>query len=95
MNYYQQGDVLLFEAKELPKGLRASGKVLYKGQNHSHALEGKFSVLKSKTQTFLKSQECKLVHEEHKPIKLPKGIFELKIVQEYDHFLEESRVVID
>lgn len=36
-----------------------------------------------------------LTHEEHKTITLPPGEYEIAIVQEYDHFLEEARQVQD
>lgn len=36
-----------------------------------------------------------LTHEEHKKITIPPGEYEIAIVQEYDHFLEEARQVID
>lgn len=36
-----------------------------------------------------------LSHEEHKPIVLPKGVYEIRIVREFDHFLKEERKVRD
>jgi hypothetical protein len=36
-----------------------------------------------------------LTHEEHNQITLPKGNWTSGIVQEYDHFLEETKNVID
>lgn len=36
-----------------------------------------------------------LTHEEHKTITLPPGEYRIGIVQEYDHFAEEARQVID
>lgn len=36
-----------------------------------------------------------LTHEEHKTITLPPGEYQIRIVQEYDHFLEEARQVQD
>ena len=36
-----------------------------------------------------------VVHEEHNPITVPPGIYRVSGVQEYDHFLEESREVVD
>lgn len=36
-----------------------------------------------------------LSHEEHKPIKLPKGVYKIEIVREYDHFQKVVRKVRD
>lgn len=36
-----------------------------------------------------------VVHEEHGPITLPPGRYVRRIVQEYDHFAEEARNVVD
>lgn len=36
-----------------------------------------------------------VTHQEHLPVVLPPGTYERSIVQEYDHFVEESRNVAD
>ena len=36
-----------------------------------------------------------LNHEEHKPIAIPTGMYQVSRVREYDHFAEEARVVTD
>jgi hypothetical protein len=36
-----------------------------------------------------------LLHQEHKSISVPPGIYKVDIVREYDHFDEEARKVID
>ena len=94
MKYYQQGDCLLKQVSEA-KGKPTKSNLLWKGQNHHHRVKGKYTILKSDNVIYLKSQGCTLFHEEHKDIKIDKGLYELSIVQEYDHFLEESRAVID
>lgn len=94
MTYYQQGDVLLKQTDSV-KGRSMKTNLLWKGQNHHHRVRGKFSIIKSGEQVFLKSSGCTLFHEEHKDIKIPKGMYALSIVQEYDHWLEESKNVID
>lgn len=100
MTYFQQGDVLLkdFGMTQISKDKKptvSKSNLLWKGQNHHHRVKGKFKILKHGDVTLLKSDGCTLFHEEHKDIKIPKGVFQLSIVQEYDHFLEESRAVID
>ena len=96
MNYYQQGDVLLKAVDKTPKGAKAvKTNLLWKGQNHHHRVKGKFKIKKYESTLFLVSEGATLFHEEHKDINIPKGTYALDIVQEYDHFLEESRAVID
>jgi hypothetical protein len=36
-----------------------------------------------------------IVHEEHSPVEIPPGEYEIGRVREYDHFREEARPVID
>ncbi|HEY0006210.1 MAG TPA: hypothetical protein VGB17_15630 [Pyrinomonadaceae bacterium] len=36
-----------------------------------------------------------VTHQEHKSILIPPGVFDRSIVQEYDHFAEEAREVVD
>lgn len=94
MFYVQQGDVLLKKTNAV-KGKALKTDLLWKGQNHHHRVKGKFKIVKDGEALFLKSSGCTLFHEEHKDIKVPAGDYALSIVQEYDHFLEESRAVID
>lgn len=36
-----------------------------------------------------------VVHEEHYPVEVPPGDYQVGRVREYDHFAEEARRVID
>jgi hypothetical protein len=38
---------------------------------------------------------AELTHQEHGPLTLPPGEYVRSIVQEYDHFAEETRKVVD
>jgi hypothetical protein len=40
-------------------------------------------------------EPTEIVHEEHKTVTLPPGEYRIGIVQEYDHFKEEARRVVD
>ena len=91
---WQQGDVLL-KRTDKTSGKKMTTDLLWKGQNHHHRVKGKFSIKKDGDKIFLESSGCVLFHEEHKDLKIPKGKYALSIVQEYDHWLEESRAVID
>lgn len=96
MPYVQQGDCLLFQVEKAPKGLKVvKSDLMFKGQNHHHRLRGKFKMGVLEGKTYVVSNGAELFHEEHKTIKLPAGAYRLDHVQEYDHWLEESRQVID
>ena len=43
----------------------------------------------------VKNSSADVVHEEHKPITINPGFYEIGIVKEYDHFAEESKKVQD
>jgi hypothetical protein len=92
--YIQQGDVLVKKVQTV-SGKSVKTNLLWKGQQHHHRLKGKFKILKDGDRTFVRSNGCTLYHEEHKSLTIPKGDYELGIVQEYDHFDEEARAVID
>ena len=94
MKYYQQGDVLLKQC-EKPKNVEIlKTNILVSGQN-DHLLKGKFKIGKAGNDIFVHSRGCTVVHSEHKPIVVQEGFYVLGHVQEFDHFLEESRKVID
>lgn len=95
MKMYQQGDVLLKECEKPLEITKVSGDLLHKGQNHHHRLRGKFAIGEKDGIRFIHSKGCELFHEEHKTIKIDSGFYKLDIVREYDHWLEESRQVID
>lgn len=97
MNFYQTGDVLYKETKSIPKDAKKiKGNLIHKGRDHHHLIEGKFNLFMDGEQMFIEAKDkCELTHTEHKTIILPKGKYKKDIVLEYDHWLEESRRVID
>lgn len=95
MKYFQQGDVILKECEKPSNIEKLKTDLLWKGQNHHHRLRGKFMIGKVKDDLFVHSKGSELFHEEHKTLEIPEGFYKLDIVKEYDHFLEESRRVID
>jgi hypothetical protein len=96
-DYRQTGDVLYFEVSAIPEtAKKIKGNLIHQGRDHHHLIEGKFELMKDGDVMFIKANgKCKLTHPEHKTIELPKGLYKKEIVQEYDHFLEESRKVVD
>lgn len=93
--YIQQGDCLLKQTK-IPSDLEiVKTDLLHKGENHHHRVRGAFEIAQKMGKRFLLSNGCEIYHEEHKTLSIPEGCFELSFVQEYDHWLEESRAVVD
>lgn len=102
MKYYQQGDVLLIRTDEawirnLPS---KHSPIIQLGEatGHAHRIDGpKYMQYENMAgDRYLKlGKAAVLRHEEHKPIKLLKGVYEIRIVREYDHFKEEQRKVVD
>ena len=95
MNYFQHGDVILKECEKPTNVEILKTNLLYQGMNHQHKVKGKFSIGKVNEKIYLHSKGCELYHDEHHSMNIPEGIYELSIVLEYDHLLEESRTIID
>ena len=96
--FYQTGDLLYFKETKLPKGKIVKNGVLLASPTtgHAHVVRGG-EVRKSADGTlWIKvPKKATLHHEEHKEVELKKGFYRVQHVQEYDHFTEESRNVID
>ena len=100
--YLQQGDVI-FERVETADGKRAEVKngVLVDGEvtGHAHRVKDYKGVVfykDDKGNIWVENkQKAQVTHEEHGTITLEPGIWKVGRVQEYDHFLEESKNVID
>jgi hypothetical protein len=98
----QQGDVLFYKMKSLPKNLEEQKtNIVQEGEatGHAHRLSGTnfqmFIQPETKKRYLRIVKATPLTHEEHKKIDLPEGEYEIGIVREYDHWDEESRAVID
>jgi len=100
MKLYQQGDVLMFAVESIDESKKLNHLVLAEGEatGHMHKVtNGLAELFETGSTKYLKvlSEEATITHEEHKPITIPKGLYKIGIVREYDHFLEESRNVAD
>lgn len=102
--YIQQGDVLLIPVDHMQdylKNLNAKhSPIIQLGEatGHAHRIDGsKYMQYENfGGDRYLKlDKSAVLRHEEHKPIKLLKGVYRIEIVREYDHFKEEQRRVVD
>ena len=97
--YLQQGDVLIKKVSEI-NGKKLNHLILAEGEvtGHKHVImEGDAELFELEGTLFLRvvSETATLTHEEHKPVILPSGDYEIGIVREYDHFSEEAKNVID
>lgn len=97
MRYFQQGDVLVKEYKGETLGEIFKDSLLHKGENHHHRLSGgAFVIIQGGGNKYLEvAEDTTLTHEEHKTIGIPAGKYIIGIVQEYSHWEEESKNVID
>lgn len=96
---YQQGDVL-FKKVNGVKGRELNHLVIAEGEltGHKHVVtSGEATLYEENGVLYLHvdSDEAVITHEEHKSVTIPKGDWEIGIVQEYDHFAEEARRVKD
>jgi hypothetical protein len=93
-SHYRQGDVLVVSVDTVPESARrvagSGGRlVLAEGEatGHAHAISSPHAVLLSDDETdqrFLRlAAEAILGHEEHAPILLPAGTYEIRRQREY------------
>lgn len=97
--FSQQGDVCIIKVDKI-KGIRLNHLTLAKGEKtgHHHTItEGDAELYEENGVLYLhvKSEKATLTHQEHKPILIDKGDYQIGIVREYDHFAEEARNVAD
>lgn len=95
----QQGDVLMEKVNEI-HGNKLDHLILQEGEltGHAHRVStGLAELFETGSTRYLNviSDEAVVTHEEHYSITLPKGIYKVSRVQEYDHFKEEARNVQD
>ena len=86
MTMYRQGDVLLMSVEEIPEGAKPKGRdggrvVLAYGEvtGHAHAItEPEALLLDAENGLFLQADETvTLRHEEHAPITVPSGSYQV------------------
>ena len=103
----QQGDVLIEECDGIPKDARKLSRdadgavVLARGEvtGHRHAIydaDGVEIFDAGNGNSYIRvSRSVRLEHEEHGVAIINPGTYQVRGVQEYDHFAEEARRVID
>lgn len=99
---FQQGDVVGRKLKEMPLGIATvvgrTRLILAHGESgHSHVIEDDDAeLIQIGERMLLKLTKAATVkHEEHGPITLTPGIWEIGRVREYDWFQQMERKVID
>lgn len=99
----QQGDVTLTRLSELPTGeikvVSRKRCILAEGEHtgHAHVIEeSEAELIRIGERMLLKlTKAATVVHEEHNPITLAPGIWEIGQVSEYDYLADMARTVRD
>ena len=98
---YVQGDVIIKKVDSIPINAKKQKHLIlaegeFSGHNH-RIVSGQAELLLSNNVLFLKviSETALLKHQEHKPIEIPQGKYQIGIVREWDYEEEESRSVQD
>ncbi|MBI3929764.1 MAG: hypothetical protein HY319_29760 [Armatimonadetes bacterium] len=87
---YRQGDVLIVPAPKLPLGKPLKTNVLAEGEitGHAHRLEGDGRLVRSGEELYLEVRDrSTLTHEEHGPVTLPKGLYQVIQQREFAPWL--------
>ena len=94
---YRQGDLLFVRVPSLPSEVKPASKVLALGETtgHRHQATGQLEVFKDPSGRVFLTGSGQIVHEEHKPIALPEGFWELRRQREYVPGTRTVRVVAD
>lgn len=103
---YRHGDVLFQQVKAIPDHVRkdesedAKCGLIQRGEStgHAHVIEDMAGVeiFSSWRERFLAAEkEFTIRHEEHKPITMPPGRYQIKIAREFDYLQRASRMVVD
>lgn len=100
--YYQQGDVILIKIdKKEVKGEKIKGVVVQEGEHTGHAhrfnnQDDVVSLFNSDGQKYLSTTDTAvLYHEEHLPVTIEKGDYEVRIVRQKDPFSKIVSKVVD
>jgi hypothetical protein len=98
----QHGDVILQPIPKLPEGAQpqhAHPLIVARGEatGHNHVITEKGATIwELKGDLYLEVTEpVTITHDEHKPLSIPEGIYQIGRVREYDYFQEMERRVVD
>lgn len=97
MIVYQQGDVVLIKTEKI-LGEVLDTKVVQEGEHtgHAHRLNEFGSVYRSEANLYVKALKgARISHEEHLPIEIEEGEYEVRIVRQKDPFSKLISKVVD
>lgn len=98
METYRQGDLLFRRVENLPQDLlEVTDKIILRGEStgHAHRLQnGKLFKDKNDAMFFMIPKFGVIVHEEHNPIKLNKGVYAVIRQREYTSN-DMTKLVVD
>ena len=82
---FRQGDLLFARVLALPMGARQTSRVLAVGETtgHRHLATGRLQVFDDGLGHIFLTGSGQIVHEEHGPISLPEGVWEMRRQREY------------
>lgn len=95
---WRQGDVFVVPVSAMPDGVKPSRPVLAEGEvtGHSHRIADPSTaqLFSGRAGMYLQvtSENTTVIHDEHKPITVPRGLYTVRIQREY-HPKEIRRVV--
>jgi hypothetical protein len=104
MKQFVQGDILFIKVESLPTGvIEESGKIVARGEKtgHVHAIEGPGVLLSfersfDRTVRFLQADaDVEIRHDEHRPLKLERGVYEIRQQRVYDPTAKRAEPVED
>jgi hypothetical protein len=100
MTIYQQGDVVLIKIKTSPKGVKKESNVIQEGEHTGHAhriTQGEANIFTTDAGMFVKAGMggATITHEEHLPVIIEEGDYEVRIVRQKDPFTKLVSRVID
>lgn len=101
MTLRQQGDVLIKSTNSIPiMAKKLTHLTLAKGEhtgNHHTITKGDAELYEENGILYLRvnSAEATLTHQEHRPVVIVKGEYEIGRVREYDHLTDEVKNVSD
>ena len=94
---YRHGDVLITKVSDIPKGAKKKvDNVIVYGEStgHAHRLIGGEIFTKGNAMFLKVTKKGKLVHEEHKTIELPKGLY--AVIRQREYLTKDmTKIVVD
>lgn len=92
MTKLQQGDVIIRDVTGIPEGARRvdrtpRGFILARGEatGHAHVIEDDIEMYEKDGVLYIRvDRQATVVHEEHGPVTLPKGVYSVNLVRQYD-----------